>query len=121
MYCNHPFINVLRSLLKPFLRNVYLMTLTTTLLLVLHHLSQGHRYTTKTFAILTKRGCQNSPTLQEISTATGFSMNIALKMHGSCGHSSTSTMTWINYQQPICLELLPHVGINRSLDIMRRK
>ena len=35
IYCNSTFINILRSLPKPVLRNVYLMT-TTTLLLVLH-------------------------------------------------------------------------------------
>ena len=114
MYCNSPLINVLRSLPKPFLRNDYLMTLTTTLLLVLHRLSPRHRCTTKTSVLLTKRGCHNSLCLQEISTATGFSMNIVLKMHSSCGLSSTSTITWTSFQQPIFSQTQPHHNARTS-------
>ena len=106
---NHPLLYVLtcmpswffRSLHKLFLRSAYLMTSTTTLFLVLFHSSQGHTCTITTFMLLMKRDCHNSPTLQEISTANGCSMNIELKMHGSCGRSSTSTMIWTNLQKPI--------------------
>ena len=96
------------------------MTSTTTLFLVLYHSSQGHTCTITTFMLLMKRGCHNSPTLQEISTANGFSMNIELKMHGSCGRLSTSTMIWTNLQQPISSHNKTHHNARTSRPFQKK-
>ena len=97
-----------------------MMTSTTTLFLVLYHSSQGHTCTITTFMLLMKRGCHNSPTLQEISTANGFSMNIELKMHGSCGRLSTSTMIWTNLQQPISSHNKTHHNARTSRPFQKK-